>query len=74
MHDWSGTAIHRQALAVVCPACHAPIEARCVRDDGEPLTRFPAHTKRITLAQNPDATFTPEPSGPYIPRNAREDT
>lgn len=35
---------------------------------GSTIHRFPAHTKRITLARNPDAKFTPERPGPYIPR------
>ena len=45
-------------MTVVCPYCHAGIGAPCVRDDGEPMTRFPAHTKRINLADDPNATFT----------------
>lgn len=51
MRDWTGSRVQADALTIVCPDCHAPIDARCVNTiTGQPLLRFPAHVRRISRA------------------------
>lgn len=50
MHDWTGSRIQAEALAVKCPHCLSEPGELCTYD-GRTLRAFPAHTKRISLAQ-----------------------
>ena len=52
MRDWTGSVEQREALTVRCRACGQPVGLVCVdRADGDrPLSRFPAHTVRVTDA------------------------
>jgi hypothetical protein len=52
MRDWTGTRVHIDALTIVCPDCHAAIGHPCINAvTGQPVSRFPAHARRISKTQ-----------------------
>ncbi|MEW2483593.1 hypothetical protein AB0876_28805 [Mycobacterium sp. NPDC049093] len=51
MPDWTGTTVYLDALKVPCPDCHVAADTPCVRFDGKPLEKFPAHIRRITASR-----------------------
>jgi uncharacterized protein (UPF0212 family) len=45
-------AMRLDAGAVMCPDCHAAIDADCVNAvTGQPLKRFPCHPRRLAAAR-----------------------